>query len=129
MNAQSTPLYVFEKPTMNTDPTYIAVQRSEDGTEYMRETTIGGPLADVIEDLDGVCKVLMMEDFKIVDATAEAAEAWWEANVETLEMDGSDDLPEIVADFFDNEYADRCEESDYQLYCSMTHEQAFGAGL
>ena len=64
--------------TLNGTPTYICIRSHDDG-HYINETKIGATILEAIgNDIDGLVQVLLIEDCKVVDQTAHAAEIWWQ---------------------------------------------------
>ena len=115
--------------TLLETPTYLIVSRFE-GDKYLSETKIGATLASVVADLEGmddVEAVLMLEDFKIVDVSAEVAWSWWNAH-HGLPNFGDRPLPSFINEHCGTAYTDWCNDSGYEAHCQHEHERSFSIG-
>lgn len=108
-------------------PTYVMIVRIGEDL-YLNETKIGATLMSVVEMLesgDTVEAVHMIEDFKVVDVTAEVAWAWYNAfSGQPFFEDIA--LPDIVQEHCGNAYHDWCNDSRYETEAQRAHENGLG---
>ena len=108
-------------------PTYMKVFRAN-GKTYLGETLVGASLQDAIKDIDDdLFQVLMVEDWKIVDASTEAAEMWLALNAHELET--VFDCPDFVMEQIPDQVHDVISSSRYEAHLMHEHERSFARVL
>lgn len=114
-------------PSFLDKPTYILVTRLNEGF-YFNETKAGTTLMSVVAELDGhddIEAVLMIEDYKVVDVTAEVAWAWYNAH-QGQPFFEEKALPDIVQEHCGNAYDQWCSDSQYETAATRAHENGLG---
>ena len=101
-------------------PTYICIRRYPDGESWISETKIGATILEAMgNDLDNLVQVLLLEDGKVVDQTAHAAEIWWQHH--GSEYGDMWDVEPFLHEHYRDCYSD-ISERKYNVRCSREHE-------
>ena len=106
-------------------PTYVCVRRYPDGEIVMDETKAGTTLLQAMgNDIDNLVQVLLIEDGKVVDQTAHAAEIFWQHHGH--EYESTFDVEQFLHDNISNVVYSDISERNYNARCDREHLMTLG---